>query len=177
MYNVRVTSLARLGLASRNLVDEAEQTLAEIGAQLSRLAQSEALLSRGELDGALELATRAAADAERSGNRETWLQSLELKLRVLLALGRNDEALTAADEALHPAEEFDYRSLLWRIRAARAQARMTLGDQDGATEDYRASADMIRKIAETIPDADLRHGFENSALVTPILSLAKGTHE
>ncbi len=45
-----------------------------------------------------------------------------------------------------------------------------------AMEDYRAAASIVHELAETIPDAELRRGFETSPLVTPILAEGeKGT--
>jgi hypothetical protein len=68
------------------------------------------------------------------------------------------------------AEGLGYRPLLWRIRAAKAQALETLGDGEAAAQEYRVAAEIVHELAETIPDAELRRGFLADAFVSSIIA-------
>lgn len=166
---LRMTSLAYLGALDDTTMTEIEEDLKSIGKRMGRLAMSEVLFLKGSLQEALELIEKVCDSSERLGIKLDYVPALELKLRILLGLGSINEALTTADEALHHAQQTDYRPMLWRIHAGRAQARIALGDENGAKDDYHNAAIIVNELAETIPDAELRQGFESSPLVTPIL--------
>ena len=167
---IRGTSLTQLGEARSGTLREIQEDLRSFGGVLGQIVDAEALLSEGSFDKALELAEIAIDDAVQTGHRLTHVQTLELKIRILLELGRTSEALVIANGACRLAEETDFASMLWRILGGRARARTMLGDTDHATADYRKAATTIREISRTIPDEKLRLGFESSHPVAPILA-------
>ena len=62
--------------------------------------------------------------------------------------------------------------MVWRIQAAKAQALTRLGDTTGAAQAYETAAAVIRQLAETIPDAALKHGFLLNPLVSSLMTAA-----
>jgi tetratricopeptide (TPR) repeat protein len=167
--NLRVTSLARLDSLDDATLTEIEQDLQSFGGTLGRQARSEAMLSIGSLEEALELAEAAVDSAEKTGMKLDLIRALELKLRILLELENMAEALVVADNAFEQAYQTEYRSMLWRIQANRARARKAAGDESGAKQDFQTAAAIARELAESIPDEKLRQSFETNPLVAAIL--------
>jgi len=170
MQNLRVVSLARLGILEEATLTEIQQDLKSFGGTLGRPAMAEVLLMKGSLEEALKLLEGANVDSEKAGINLNLIPGLELSIRILLGLNRPAEVLAVADEAIKKAEQIGYRSLLWRILINRAEARKRLGDEQGEKEDYLAAARILNELMETIPDAELRRGFETNPLVAPILA-------
>jgi predicted ATPase/class 3 adenylate cyclase len=172
LQNLRAVSLVRLGTLDESRLTEIQQDLESFGAALGRQAMAEVLLMRGSLEEALKLSEKANAEAETAGITLNLIPGLELSIRILLGLNRPAEALAVADEAIKKAEQTGYRSLFWRILSDRADARKRLGDEQGGIEDHLAAARILNELMETIPDAELRLGFETHPLVAPILAEA-----
>ncbi len=168
-------SLIRSGQLDRVNRESITQALASIGtASLTQVLPAEAVgeidLSEGKLDEALRQAVSACAQAEESGRRLNLVSAMELQMRVLLQLDRPGEVVALADAALRTAEEMNYQPMVWRLRAAKAQALTMLGHTEAAAQEYQAAAATIRKLAETIGDADLKRGFLSDPLVSSILA-------
>jgi class 3 adenylate cyclase len=133
---------------------------------------AELLLSEGTLDEALRQAETAASQADQRGFRPTAISALEVQGRILLRLNRPADAVVLADEALGAAEEMHYVPMVWRLSAAKAQALTRLGHTAEAAAAYQAAAVVIGQLAETIPDAALKHGFLSNPLVSSIMAAA-----
>ena len=133
---------------------------------------AELLLSEGTLDEAFCQAETAASQAAQRGCRPAAVSALEVQVRILLRLHRPADAVARADEALRAAEEMHYLPIVWRIMAAKAQALTGLGNTAEAAAAYQAAAAVIRQLAETIPDAELKHGFLSNPLVSSIMAAA-----
>ena len=133
---------------------------------------AELLLSEGALDEALRQAETAASQADQRGFRPAAVSALEVQLRILLRLNRLADAVALADEALQAAEEMHYLPMVWRLSAVKAQALSRLGNTAEAAAAYQAAAAVIRQLAETIPDAALKHGFLSNPLVSSIMAVA-----
>ena len=134
---------------------------------------AELLLSEGTLDEALRQAETAATQAAQSGFRPAAVSALEVQVRILLRLNRPaDAAVALADEALRAAEEMHYLPMVWRLSAAKAQALTRLGNTAEAAQASQAAAAVIRQLAETIPDAALKHSFLSNSLVSSIMAAA-----
>jgi hypothetical protein len=131
---------------------------------------AELLFSEGKRDEALRHAETAASQAEQSGFRPAAVSALEVQLRILLRLNRPAATVALADEALRAAEEMRYLPMVWRIRVAKAQALTRLGNTAEAAQEYQAAAAVIQQLAETIPDAELKHGFLSNSLVSSIMA-------
>ena len=127
-------------------------------------------LFEGKLDEALQQAISACAQAEERGRRPEKISAVELQMRILLQLNRPGDVPELADAALRTAEEISYQPMVWRLRAARAQALATLGRAGEAAQEYEAAAGVILKLTETIGDADLKRGFLSSPLVSSVLA-------
>jgi tetratricopeptide (TPR) repeat protein len=152
---------AGLPLGGSDLMDiMAEEVVAEL------------LLSEGTLDEALRHVETATSQAEQSGFRPAAVSALEVQLRILLRLNRQADAVALADEALRAAEEMHYLPMVWRLSAAKAQALISLGNTAEAAQASQVAAAVIRQLAETIPDADLKHGFLSNPLVASIMAAA-----
>ena len=133
---------------------------------------AELLLSEGTLDEALRQAETAVSQAEQSGCRPAAISALEVQVRILLRLNRPADAVALADEALRAAEEMHYLPMVWRLSAAKAQALTGLGNTAEAATAYQAAAVIIQQLAETIPDAALKHGFLSPPHVASIMAAA-----
>ena len=93
----------------------------------------------------------------------------ELEPRSLLALEHWSEAVPLADKALALAERTGFRSIEWRMRAARARVRRAAGDPAGADEDRGAAGETLRALAANISDDELRAAFEADPLAVEVL--------
>jgi hypothetical protein len=63
-----------------------------------------------------------------------------------------------------------YRQMIWRLRAARAAAMAALGRNDEAAGDRHTAATIIRELALSIHDEELRDGFLASPEVMTLTS-------
>jgi hypothetical protein len=108
--------------------------------------------------------------AEEGGRRPTAVSALELQARILIELGRPAEALSLANTGIQMTNDMGARSILWRIRAAKAQALEILGDAEAAAKEHQAATEILYDLARTIPDDALRQGFLTDALVSTIIA-------
>jgi len=109
---------------------------------LPEQVSAEISLALGHLDLALEQAEQACARLEERGARPDYVSALEIRARILLELGRAQEALSMADAGLEMAEEMGYLSIMWRLQAARARALEALGSEVDKDKDARAREDV-----------------------------------
>jgi class 3 adenylate cyclase/tetratricopeptide (TPR) repeat protein len=130
---------------------------------------AEVALQQGRLEEASECADRAM-EQKKDGNQFDRLAALEVKARLLLRLGRADEAIELAGEGLSLAEREGYRPLIWRLRAAKAEAHALLGERDESVVEYAAAATVIRALAETIDDGALQQGYLQHPPIASILA-------
>jgi len=134
---------------------------------------AEIALSDGKLDEALKQAEQARLQAEEGSNwwadQSDYTSVLELQLRVLLRLGRYKDVVTLADTGIRVSEGIGYLPMMWRIRSAKAQALKMLGNVSSAVQEYKAAAVVIRKLADTIKDEQLRQAFMSNTLISSII--------
>jgi hypothetical protein len=83
---------------------------------------------------------------------------------VLAAIGALDEAERTWRELLRAAP--DMHCLHWRAHAALAGLCDKLGRPADAARERATAADLIARIAATVPDEALREGFETKARAT-----------
>jgi tetratricopeptide (TPR) repeat protein len=146
--------------------------LASTGAALAADAPyvlGEIALIKGNLEEALRQAEKARTEAWEQGWSPADVSALELQLRVLLELGKSGEVIPLADKGVRMAEEMAYRPLVWRLRAAKAQALAQLGDAGAAAQEYEAAAAVVRKLADTIGDPQLKQSFMSNSSVSSVL--------
>ena len=93
------------------------------------------------------------------GQRQFLPAALLLKGRVLAARGEPGDAEAVLAEAGARAEELGFRRLLWEIDWQRSRLAIDRGDEPAAAELASRAASILRRMAETIDDDDLRASF------------------
>jgi class 3 adenylate cyclase/tetratricopeptide (TPR) repeat protein/ribosomal protein L40E/ABC-type dipeptide/oligopeptide/nickel transport system ATPase component len=167
-------ALVKAGQLDEASPDRITQDLASTGRTLPPDVMAEIHLSEGRLDEALKAAGEASSRAEEGGRRPDHVSALESQLRVLLRMGKPEEVVALADKGIRMAEEMSYLPMLWRIRAAKARALEMIGKNEEAAQEYEAAAAIIRKLADTIPDAELRQILISNPQVSSILAASDG---
>jgi class 3 adenylate cyclase len=162
-WNLLVQALGRAGRLDAVELQAAIDDLAAIGVVLYPEVLAEALLSMGRAPEALEHIDAAAAAERAAAFSWDLADALALQSRILAELGRREDALAEADEALRLAEEMRGSPLVWRVQAIRAGLLASLGDETAAREASRSAADVVRELAGTIPDAELKQTFLDGA--------------
>jgi hypothetical protein len=145
--------------------------LDDIRAELPPDARTELRLAGGDATGALERLERVTAWASESGDFRGAIVAGEAKVRALLALVRAAEAATEAGEWLEKAIASEFRPVIWRLHASRAQARRLERDEAGASDDFASAAAVIRQLAGDIGDESQRRRFLSDPEVASIESL------
>jgi tetratricopeptide (TPR) repeat protein/predicted Ser/Thr protein kinase len=136
--------------------------------------QAEIALGQGRWREALAQAELACTQAEESGCMLDYVAAVEVRLRALLELDRAEDVVPMAEGTIQVAQERGYRPLIWRMRAAKAQALEMLGDVEAAAGEYQTAAALIRELADNIPDMELRRGFMSNTRVSSIMTAAGG---
>jgi tetratricopeptide (TPR) repeat protein len=186
-------SLVRRGQLAEANLDQPTQDLATMDAALTTDVLAEIALYQGKLDEAMRQAEKACAEAEsksfwafpplrglphvansrteaKGGDRRpSYLSALILQLQILLKLGRPEDVIPLADKAIRAAGEMGYRPLLWRLRAAKAQAMGMLGDGEIASQEHKAAAVIVHDLADTIGDPKLKRTFMSNNSVSLVL--------
>ncbi len=127
-------------------------------------ARAELHLARHEPEGAMpiiETLCDAAPDGAASP-RHPWL--LKLQGDACMQLGRADEAERVYLDARNSATLFGFRSMLWKIDAARAHASLALGRGSEAADAVQHARVAIEALATTIPDETIQQEYRARAL-------------
>jgi tetratricopeptide (TPR) repeat protein len=139
--------------------DFENETPGSASAFIPESGRIEMQLAQGALDDALRGAERAAAWAREYGRRPDEVAANELTCRILLRAGRPAEVAAFADPALLLAETMSYLPMVWRLRVARAQALVAIGEAQQATGEYQLASGVIEALARNIGDPALREQF------------------
>ena len=99
--------------------------------------------------------------------RAFWIFE-ELRIRALLALGRPDDACSAAETALSVILPLGWRTLAWRLHAAQASALDELGDKRAAAE-RRSAVELLTAVAATLRDTSMRSRFLSQRAAASLL--------
>jgi len=167
-------AIIRAGQFDQAQIDRITQELACMGAALPVELMGEIALCLGKLDEALQQTEIALSQAREIGLRPKCVSALELRSRVLLQLNKPKDVLAHADAGVRMAQEMSCVPMIWRLRASKAQALEMLGETDAATQEYEAAAAIIRQLADSIPDAEVKQIFMSNPLVSPIIRAADG---
>jgi class 3 adenylate cyclase/tetratricopeptide (TPR) repeat protein len=168
MVNLLTALSARLG--NQELQAHIDATLAACAFRPSELALAQRRLSEGNPGEALEFVAKVAHHAEANGLRREHIIALEAELRALGDLGRWAEMAQRADEALAEAEATKFQAIAWCIQSHRARARIEIGDCAGAARDTEVARQLLRALAATVPDADLRACLEADPAARRVLA-------
>jgi tetratricopeptide (TPR) repeat protein len=134
------------------------------------LPTAELLLAQGDAEGALAQLDELEVQAREL---ELWLRLAaiaEARSRVLLQLGRPAEANAATDDALEFVQERGLVPLGWRLHAARAAALTALDRPGEAAAEWASAATIVRQLASSIPDDELRAGYLTCPDVAAVLA-------
>jgi tetratricopeptide (TPR) repeat protein len=170
------SELARALIGARRLTRLGLQDIAgefaRIGSRMPAELEAEIALFFGQPARALERAEAAVSLASDMDSRNFYVSGREVQLRALLQLGRPAEVVALADGALRMAWEMGYRPMVWRLQGARARALAALGRTHEATQEHEAAATLVRTLAQSIPDPELKRGFLSRALASLTLAAA-----
>jgi hypothetical protein len=91
-----------------------------------------------------------------------------LRIQALLALGRFDDACSAAETALSFVAPLGWRTRGWRLQASRAAALAKLGDRRAAAE-RRTAVELLTAVAATLRDTAVRSRFLSQRAAASLL--------
>jgi hypothetical protein len=127
-----------------------------------------AQLLAGDAEAALAECDRRLPRLKSDGLVRSFWVFEELRIRVLLALGRFDDAGSAAETALSVVEALGWRMLAWRLHASRAAAMAARGDKRAA-EVRRTAVELLTAVAATLPDTPARSRFLSQRVAASLL--------
>jgi tetratricopeptide (TPR) repeat protein len=131
-------------------------------------------LSRGQPEQALALLDEELAAARRHLARKVEARALELQGRVLVVLGRREEAAQSLEAALDVAREIGYPPATWRSLSLLAELARRAGDRAQAERLSSEARGLVQRLAGSLPEAELRH--ELGALGEQLLSDPLGAY-
>ena len=162
-------SLARSGTITAADWDAMQRELIELGSEVSESVRAEVLLFLGDAAASLASAATAIAESRADERIEDLFDAHEAHVRSLLALGRSEEAAQEAAELVRELEPRSAEGRLWRMLTLQADALAALKRTSESDAARRSAAAIVKKIAATIPDPDLRRGFLSSSAVVSAL--------
>lgn len=135
--------------------------------------ETEALLRGG--DGDLARAGVVRLSEAAGGNRRYRL--IVLRSQAVLAQwdGEAAQALSHLEDALTLAREIDLPGEAWPILGELGKLYAALGEDEQAREAYGEAGIIIRRLAETIDDKELREGFVTAVAIHAILEANAAT--
>jgi tetratricopeptide (TPR) repeat protein len=165
--DIAALAAARGGVPERALALVAENS--SIGARLGEFAQAEVAFAEGDITTALEKAEVERARHAEKGRSLLAADASGLIVRCLAAQEQWQQVVDHADEAIKFCDEAGYRNLAWQLLAARSQARQALGMNAQADADLGRAGELLREMAGTIEQPDLRQSFESQPLAAEVL--------
>jgi tetratricopeptide (TPR) repeat protein len=131
---------------------------------------SEIEMLRGNLDEAFKLSEQGCTEVDQFDGKYFKVSHIELSTRILLKMGRFDEVLTYIEEGIKISEEMGYLPMLWCLHATKAQALEAFGRFDETRNEYKVSAEIIKRLADNIPNGEFRQSFMSNPLITMIFN-------
>jgi class 3 adenylate cyclase/tetratricopeptide (TPR) repeat protein len=138
-----------------------------------RVVAGEIEMFRGNLNEALKLSEQVYTEVAQFDGRYYKVSHIGLSSRILLKMGKFDEVLARIDEGIEISEEMGYLPMLWQLQALKAQALEKLGSLEEANREYKASAEIIKRLADNIHDEGFRRSFMSNPLITMIFNKSK----
>jgi tetratricopeptide (TPR) repeat protein len=157
-------------------LDDATVAGLALAAPLPWIADIEIRLADGDLDTLLATADRMLTGVRRFRIRPFLSDALYAMGRVLLALGRAEEAWNALDEARAEASAIGCRRALWRILETMSTEAVRRGDNESALSLAEQARQVIDTIAAHAGSEELRDSFLGLPQVKRVLALA-GAHD
>jgi len=123
------------------IATEKDERRAEVPMILDSLGELHTL--RGEMTDAQNYLERAVAAASERGNKWYEGQARRTLGRCYLAMGRSDQALTAATRAMELAQEIGDRQAICESHLLLAEAYLAAGDQERSDESLQAVLKLV----------------------------------
>ena len=153
--------------------DDATVARLALAAPMPWMADIEVRLADGDLDTLLASADRMLTGVRRFRIRPYLSDALYARGRVLLALGRAEEAWDALDEARAEASAIGCRRTLWRILETMSAEAARRGDNESALKLAEQARQVIDTIAAHAGSEDLRDSFLGLPQVRRVLALVE----
>jgi tetratricopeptide (TPR) repeat protein len=148
---IRTTTATIEGIASPNAsIDIAQWAGVSLGA---------AHLALGELDQALANVDHFLTLAQHNDWRTRTAEALEIRARVLHALGSDEEEAATLAEARQLAEEIGLANVQWRVYGALADIEDRHQNEEEAATLRRAARSIVEQIAQSLEDPALKRGL------------------
>lgn len=141
----------------------------EPGVRLGTQAMGELALARGDVEDALSRSQELGRLCDDKGMLLLAADAGELAVRCLLRLQRWQEARAQADRQIEFCRESEYRILLWRLLASRAEAHSNLKEPERADEDNQAARGLLETLGSSLSSLELRHTFLTQPLAKEVL--------
>ena len=142
----------------------AERPRASMGQRQCWFTRAEVALAREQPERALQIIDVLASFDQHRARVEAMPQILHLKGQALIQLDRSEEAEQAFLKARESAAYFGFRTLFWKIDAARGRLLLDLGRAADAMDALRDARDAIEALADSVDDASLREQYQQRAL-------------
>jgi len=130
--------------------------LEQTGSKPTAASRAELCLATNDPELAFRLAAREAEYCVSNGMLTRGVEATEVVLRTLAALGRWDDLIERAQEAIDFSDERGFARLQWPLYALRAIAFTNLSDAEQAAADRAQAQAVFDHIAATITDAHIR---------------------
>jgi tetratricopeptide (TPR) repeat protein len=153
-----------------NELRESELHLGNAMGSASSIINGEIEFYFGNMDEAINQVKQAYLLAEEKQAQHVNVSILELHLRILLKLGEFDDVIRLADDGISKSMEMGYIPMLWRIHLSKAQAFEKLNRLEEAKQEYKASAEIIKRLAENISEEEFRQSFMSNPLVSLVVN-------
>jgi tetratricopeptide (TPR) repeat protein len=135
------------------------------------LIEAEIKILHGDYANALALIEPTLQKFEHLQARAYTAEILDLKTRVLMALGEHEKAYEAAKEGLQAAENLKLVRTAWPLYASLAQLERGRGDEAAAQQYHTRACQTIAAIAENLKQLNLDVGFLNLPEVRAVLKV------
>ncbi len=140
-------------------VDPLPEPLRSTNVVLLALVRGQIALAKGDRRQATRIADDLEALLRRLGIRQFVADTLLLEGRSLTAEGRTDDAERVLTAARSEAESVESGRVLWEILSELSELAMARGDATGGNELRAEASRIVGRIAETIPEEQLRASF------------------
>ncbi|MFQ5873720.1 MAG: hypothetical protein ACE5JL_07950, partial [Dehalococcoidia bacterium] len=130
-----------------------------IGKRYCWARRAELALSQGDLALALAITDRLIASAPGMSPGRVITFLWKLKGEALAAMGRTEEACSLLRAAIENARAMEERFLLWRLHTSLGRLCRAMNRQSEAEEEFSTARQLIKELADTVPDGELRNSF------------------
>ncbi len=130
-------------------------------------------LARGDASNALQMMDSFLGKVD-TANREIVLPYVwKLRAEALMQTKQFSKAEAVLEEAAQAADQWVMLPLVWRIHIMRGKVYQALGRNQDKEAAFTAARQLIKEIAQTVPDVELQQNFRKQALALTSPSYGK----